>query len=112
MSATFFIFFLGGNIVFSLGFTFYFLALLEDVTSNVTINNSAGNVFFLIGTVDLASLSLMAIPVLITLGLFIHDAFITILKNNQHQENNVSFYIYLRQLNYLFEKDFKSDYSK
>ena len=51
-----------------------------------TIYNFAGtlNVFFLIGTVY------FALPALITLGLYIHDAVITILKNKRHQENNVS----------------------
>ena len=108
LSATFFtktlnVFFLIGNIVFSLGSTFYFFALLQDVISLITINNSSGtlNVFFLIGTVYLAFFALLAIPVLITLGLFSHDAVITILKNNRHQENNVSFYIYVNRITYL-----------
>ena len=82
----------------SLGLTLYFFALLQDVISKVTVYNSAGDVFFLIGTVYLAFHALMAIPVLILLGPFIHDAIITILKNNQHQENNVSFYIYVNEL--------------
>ena len=79
------VFFLVGNIVFSLGSTLYFFVLLQ----NETIYTSEGtlNVFFLIGTVYLAFLALIA------LGLSIHDAVITILKNNRHQENNVSFYI-------------------
>ena len=82
MSATFFIFFLGGNIVFSLGFTFYFLALLEDVTSNVTINAFFHNVSSVIYVAVQGG----------ALGLFC--AFITIIIINWNQENNVSFYKY------------------
>ena len=74
--------------VLSLGLVLALFALLLSEISKIT--NSAGtlNVFFFIGTV-----LFLAITVLIT-----------ILKTNQHQENNVSFYIYVCQLNYLFRK--------
>ena len=80
------------NVFFMIGVVFY---LGFSWGWNTDFHDQSSDIF-----VPMFKSSFPALSGMMALGLFLHNAVITILKNNRHQENNVSFYEHVKKPNF------------